>query len=590
LLALLIAVPSAVLAGIVVFTLRTDSNVARPAGWACVPLIALAVGLAIWLIWRRQRQLEQSCAAVPPAAPGEPASCHVCGGPVAAADGQAVVRCRFCQADNIVLPRVLQRSQHAFVKSAQELIRDLDRLAVEKNITRVLLIPVAVAVGGPLISLGVFSILEKIAAGRAPELVTWPSKQGQCLRLVQYDLFGRAYITEYDHRLFSRSPRLSDHPELKPFAPKALRGKKVYAKAGQFGVVSRVSAKWGTVRIQITLPDSKYETKALGACLARGPAPHRIGSLPFRGDEKSLLAAAATNKYFLAAEGQRLFVAKRPSGPIAPVYISTDPEKSKTRSYFVASGFGSIRQLEVSNRHVILLDNKGGLARLNLAELAAPGSTTSLTYVKIEKLPAATAGARQMGVAGNHVYFASDRGVISRVPIGGGEKERVATGQMGVLVVTVGGQHVYWASFGGIYRTRIGSAKPERLGKDAGGDVHQIIATRRGLLWRAVKDDAQALYRFDFGASKPQRVGAIKEASVMQGGQRGAVWVDASWHQRGVWLHDAKTGVGRSVAPSARSVRAVALSSSQVFWAALVADPQDKTPSKSLVFMQRPLQ
>ncbi|XXX76822.1 hypothetical protein WMF30_55150 [Sorangium sp. So ce134] len=60
------------------------------------------------LMRRRQRRIEEACAARPPAAPGEPAACHVCGAPLGGGDG-AIARCGFCAADNLVAPAVLER-------------------------------------------------------------------------------------------------------------------------------------------------------------------------------------------------------------------------------------------------------------------------------------------------------------------------------------------------------------------------------------------------------------------------------------------------------------------------------------------------
>jgi hypothetical protein len=70
-----------------------------------VPPILVFVGLS-WL-GRRQLQgpvvrLRTACAATPPRRPGEPATCHVCGAPVETLAGQAVSRCAYCSADNLI--------------------------------------------------------------------------------------------------------------------------------------------------------------------------------------------------------------------------------------------------------------------------------------------------------------------------------------------------------------------------------------------------------------------------------------------------------------------------------------------------------
>lgn len=68
-----------------------------------------AVGSA--LLAKRKRLLEAACTALPPLAPGEPARCHVCGGPLRNDPHEYVEMCGFCHADNIVAPAILARVQ-----------------------------------------------------------------------------------------------------------------------------------------------------------------------------------------------------------------------------------------------------------------------------------------------------------------------------------------------------------------------------------------------------------------------------------------------------------------------------------------------
>ncbi len=71
--------------------------------------LVLGVG---WLLMRWHRRgverLMHSCAAIPPAAQGRPAMCHVCGGPLHNAEKSAVARCTYCHADNITSSDVMQ--------------------------------------------------------------------------------------------------------------------------------------------------------------------------------------------------------------------------------------------------------------------------------------------------------------------------------------------------------------------------------------------------------------------------------------------------------------------------------------------------
>lgn len=72
-------------------------------------------GLALRHLRRRGRALEARCAAAPPVAEGQPARCHVCGGPLEVPSGRAIVRCAHCQADNLISKDILARIgvQHA---------------------------------------------------------------------------------------------------------------------------------------------------------------------------------------------------------------------------------------------------------------------------------------------------------------------------------------------------------------------------------------------------------------------------------------------------------------------------------------------
>ena len=74
-----------------------------------VPLVVLGALGTVWLR-SRKRKLEDACAARPPLRPNEPAGCAVCGAPLPNST-DALVRCTYCQADNLVDPAVLERSK-----------------------------------------------------------------------------------------------------------------------------------------------------------------------------------------------------------------------------------------------------------------------------------------------------------------------------------------------------------------------------------------------------------------------------------------------------------------------------------------------
>lgn len=71
-------------------------------------LIYAAVGLVAYGVATSARnRLLGACAAGPPRAPGEPAECHVCGGPVASSGIDSFARCAYCGTDNVVHPVAL---------------------------------------------------------------------------------------------------------------------------------------------------------------------------------------------------------------------------------------------------------------------------------------------------------------------------------------------------------------------------------------------------------------------------------------------------------------------------------------------------
>ena len=109
-LALLPLTPCALCSG--VFLIGENRSI--PLFIMCVsPFLFLGMTGGTVVLWlrRRRRVLEAACAAVPPAVEGGPARCHVCGGDLAAPalDAGGLVRCGYCQADNLVDPKVLAR-------------------------------------------------------------------------------------------------------------------------------------------------------------------------------------------------------------------------------------------------------------------------------------------------------------------------------------------------------------------------------------------------------------------------------------------------------------------------------------------------
>ena len=72
------------------------------------PVILFTSGvLGLLILLRTRRTLRDKSAAIPPAAPGAPAGCRVCGGPLESTATDVIVRCTYCAADSVVTRGVL---------------------------------------------------------------------------------------------------------------------------------------------------------------------------------------------------------------------------------------------------------------------------------------------------------------------------------------------------------------------------------------------------------------------------------------------------------------------------------------------------
>jgi hypothetical protein len=95
--------------------LAVHDGVGRAAGaLVVVPLLVTLLACALVHRWvaTNRRNLEDACAATPPAVVGAPCTCRTCGAPLTASTA-AIERCTYCAADNVVRAAVLARAAHA---------------------------------------------------------------------------------------------------------------------------------------------------------------------------------------------------------------------------------------------------------------------------------------------------------------------------------------------------------------------------------------------------------------------------------------------------------------------------------------------
>ncbi|MBX3183098.1 MAG: hypothetical protein KIT72_17075 [Polyangiaceae bacterium] len=135
------------------------------------PALVLGLGLLLLRIHRGGVQrLARSCAAVPPSAPGQPALCHVCGAPLTSEASRGVVRCGFCQADNVVASDIMKQAaqQQTLVMSSmhQSITTEATRLSHHSVTT--LLLTLVTALASPVLALllmcGATMVLKSIPA------------------------------------------------------------------------------------------------------------------------------------------------------------------------------------------------------------------------------------------------------------------------------------------------------------------------------------------------------------------------------------------------------------------------------------------
>ncbi len=109
-----------------------EARRALVAGLAYVPTLAGLAGLAVYsfrALRAQRRSLEVTCAAGPPVAPGAPARCRVCGGEIHTGAAGALVRCTYCQADNLLAPDRIAEQAVARARDADDQVAAISREA-----------------------------------------------------------------------------------------------------------------------------------------------------------------------------------------------------------------------------------------------------------------------------------------------------------------------------------------------------------------------------------------------------------------------------------------------------------------------------
>lgn len=205
-------------------------------GLAVLPIVIFVAGGLIGLPAQlsARKKLERSCAASPPARPGEPARCHVCGGPVAAQGARAVARCSYCAADNIMTPRAVALAANRAVldiSDYENAVRQATRSAAVASILALLALPLTALVT-PVVAIVVWGVLVWVAANiegpvdKKLQFVEVDLPKGRCLAqfFPEKPVGQRVNVgSSYGDSV----PQNLDRPGLKPFDGTALVGRRV---------------------------------------------------------------------------------------------------------------------------------------------------------------------------------------------------------------------------------------------------------------------------------------------------------------------------------------------------------------------------
>ena len=222
----------------------------------------------------RQRETELACAARPPLYPGEPATCHTCGGPVLGGV-EAFVRCGFCASDNLVDPRKLAalrfptsvaiESQMTAVESSLAKMRRANRGATALTLMMPLMLPVFVFAQFVIGFVIIGELQLEPDSSVAYALV--PTGVGECVGEIErednqtYVFFGK-----------SRVPGLDEKQKLdtvRPIALEALEGKRVRIQRGFIGPIQATfySPLYGNA-VRLLDGKDKLDQSVTGICLA----------------------------------------------------------------------------------------------------------------------------------------------------------------------------------------------------------------------------------------------------------------------------------------------------------------------------------
>ncbi len=304
---------------------RLGSEVRNTAWVVSLLLLVAPTLIAIVVAWRAHLRLEARCAAIAPAAPGEPAECRVCGAPLPASPGRLVVRCTYCRADNVVSSAAMSKlveHLHRAASSLDEHIRRETRAA--RSPTRwILLSLLPLGFGAPAISLTVVWLLVDHAKSIPAEYVSLTTQKGQCFFRVHHSMLGAEYFGKDGARIWREMTPA--RPGVERFLASALVGREVYGEGGSVGKVERAKPSpypdMGFY-LDVRHGDRVVPIAATETCLVRSPGPKLLALLV---DDDSAVDAAVmilATSHVIVGLGRSLVVAPKHGGAWVRLQLS----------------------------------------------------------------------------------------------------------------------------------------------------------------------------------------------------------------------------------------------------------------------------
>ncbi len=263
------------------------------------PALVLGLGLLLFRVHRGGVQrLARSCAAVPPSAPGQPALCHVCGAPLTSEASRGVVRCGFCQADNVVASHIMKQAaqQQTLVMGSMHQQITTEANALSQHGVGTLLLTLVIALASPVLAM-------LLMCGAAMVLKSIPAEVDEDEEYAELSISGTRCFASLERRgggyEANLAPRFPHHPnpiqlapgELKVVKVKELVGRQVLLEENRPAKVVRLERTQGDRHTKLVL-EGGDRFNVRGACepppnlttLAKLPSLYVCRAMQLHGD------------------------------------------------------------------------------------------------------------------------------------------------------------------------------------------------------------------------------------------------------------------------------------------------------------------